>query len=65
MAESEGWHTEWIKEERKSVEKKDYSTKDLCGTEEKPGRLYNALKNCVSGDLSKKDGNKLIVINCY
>jgi hypothetical protein len=58
VAESNGWHVEVL-------EKFDQlSSDEMYGTNESrdSGVFTNMLKRCVSGDLSKKEGLKFIVL---
>jgi len=61
-----GWHINFVN--RLSEDwSKPMPTEDLLGSEENhSGRFVDALKDCVSGEMSKKEGLKVLVIldNC-
>lgn len=62
VAKANGWHIVETNEEYATA-KKPHTCEELFGTvENQSGTFVNLLKDCVSGELSKKEGLKLIVI---
>lgn len=59
-----GWHyiTTNGREEIGTCKSELCSVEHYFGTAEKPGTLVTALKDCISGDLSKKPGLKIISV---
>lgn len=57
VAESNGWHVEVLENYGQQSNNEMYGTSD-----NRTGILPTMLKRCISGDLSKKEGLKLIVL---